>query len=403
MSSSLAHPVGLLELAHDLAEVMRQMRVLHGSALSLISVMESAAVVEGSGYTGLAGMLTDLLRVTPRRAHRLIAQAGLVAESVTPTGHVTPARLPLVREVLAEGVLDADHVDAIVESVKKIPTWAAADATEVMEHHLVDIARSAPSSVVRSHGAVLLERIDADGTPPKEDLAVPRNVFRSSRDASGWMRFSGVIDPEAAEELDSLLGALGKPDGPCDERHPTQRLGDAFCDVVHHALTSDTLPTRGGEKPHLNATMDLTILQKGVGSATLAGGAPLPAAAARRLACDAGIIPMVMNGVSVPLDVGRTHRLVTPAQRTALNTRDKGCAFPNCPRPAPWADAHHIKHWLDGGATDLANLVLLCRRHHRMIHHSEWEVRARNGLPEFIPPRWIDPHQVPQRNRLHRE
>ncbi len=401
MSSSLAHPVGLPELAHDLAETLRQMRVLHGNALSLISDMESRDVVEGCGYPSLAAMLADLLRITPRRAHRMIAQAGLVAETVTPTGHVTPAHLPLVREALTEGVLDADHVDAIAESVKKIPAWAAADATEVMEQHLVDIARLAPSSVVRSHGAALLERIDADGCPPREDLAEPKNVFRSSRDARGWMRFSGVIDPEAAEELDSLLGALGKPDGPTDERHPTQRLGDAFCDVVHHAITSDNLPTRGGEKPHLNATMDLTVLQKGVGSATLAGGAPLPAAAARRLACDAGIIPMVLNGASVPLDVGRTHRLVTPMQRTALNTRDKGCAFPNCPHPAPWADAHHIKHWLDGGATDLANLVLLCRRHHRMIHHSEWEVRTRNGLPEFIPPRWIDPQQVPQRNLLH--
>jgi hypothetical protein len=108
-----------------------------------------------------------------------------------------------------------------------------------------------------------------------------------------------------------------------------------------------------------------------------------------------------MNGASVPLDVGRTHRLVTPTQRTALNARDQGCAFPNCPHPPPWADAHHVHHWLDGGATNLANLVLLCRRHHRMIHHSDWQVRIHNGHPEFIPPRWIDPHQTPQRNLLH--
>ncbi len=88
---------------------------------------------------------------------------------------------------------------------------------------------------------------------------------------------------------------MAKPAGPTDDRHPTQRLGDAFCDVVHHAITSDTLPSRGGEKPHLNATLDFSALQKGVGTAALEGGAILPATAARRIACDAGIIPMVMK------------------------------------------------------------------------------------------------------------
>ena len=116
-------------------------------------------------------------------------------------------------------------MDAIAESVKKIPAWAAADATEVMEQHLVDIARVAPSSMVRTHGAVLLERIDADGCPAEGGSggAEERVPVKSGRER--WMRFSGVIDPEAAEELDSLLGALGKPDGPTDERHPTQRFG----------------------------------------------------------------------------------------------------------------------------------------------------------------------------------
>jgi hypothetical protein len=125
-------------------------------------------------------------------------------------------------------------------------------------------------------------------------------------------------------------------------------------------------------------------------------------AAVRRIACDCGIVPVVMGGGSVPLDVGRTRRLVTPKQRVALTARDRGCGFPSCGRPARWSDAHHITSWLDGGATDLTNLVLLCRRHHRMIHHTEWTVRIRgDGLPEFIPPRWIDPHQIPQQNLLH--
>jgi hypothetical protein len=402
MSSSLVQPPGLPELAHDLIETFTQMRTLRATALALISKMETADVVRDSGYSSLPALISDLVRITPNRASKLIAQARLVAETLTLTGHVTPARLPLVRDALEEGVLDADHLEAIAEVMKKIPDSTPGDTAEIVEKHLVDTARVTHSSVVRTHGVALLARIDADGTPP-EELAAPKNVFRSSRDEAGWMHFSGRIEPESAEELDSLLGALAKPDSPTDERHPTQRLGDAFCDVVHHAITSDTLPSRGGEKPHLNVTVDHSVLQKGVGTATLEGGAILPAEAARRIACDAGIIPMVMNSASVPLDVGRTRRLVTPKQRAALNARDKGCAFPHCTRPARWADAHHVRHVLDGGATDLANMVLLCRKDHRLIHHSDWQVRINNGLPEFIPPKWIDPHQAPQRNQLHRE
>jgi 5-methylcytosine-specific restriction protein A len=59
---------------------------------------------------------------------------------------------------------------------------------------------------------------------------------------------------------------------------------------------------------------------------------------------------------------------------------------------------HHIQHWIDHGLTNLDNLVLLCRHHHRMLHHPEWTIRVRDGIPEFIPPKWIDPLQRPMRN-----
>jgi hypothetical protein len=403
MRSFAENPLGLPKLARDLVQIMEQMRKLHGAALRVISELDHADAACSAGYSSLSALISDLVHVTPRRASRLIAQAGLVAEVVTPTGHLTPARLPLVRDALRDGVLDPDHVDAIADVVKKIPAWAPADTSEIIEKHLVDVAREAHPSVVRTHGETLLARIDPDGDQPTSDsLAEPKNVFRYRRDQTGWMHFTGTIEPETAEELDAMLGALAKPDDPADERHQTQRLGDAFCDVVHHAVTSPDLPTRGGEKPHLNATMDYSLLLAGIGTGALEGGALLSAAAARRIACDCGVVPVVMNGSSVPLDVGRTRRLVTPKQRVALNARDGGCTFPNCGRPARWSDAHHITSWLDGGATDLNNLVLLCRRHHRIIHHSEWMVRIRNdGLPEFIPPRWIDPCQAPRRNVLH--
>jgi HNH endonuclease len=74
------------------------------------------------------------------------------------------------------------------------------------------------------------------------------------------------------------------------------------------------------------------------------------------------------------LDVGRASRVITPAQRNALAVRDRGCVFPDCPRPLAWCEGHHLVHWADGGPTDLANLALLCRQHHRAVHEGGWQL-----------------------------
>jgi hypothetical protein len=97
------------------------------------------------------------------------------------------------------------------------------------------------------------------------------------------------------------------------------------------------------------------------------------------------------------LDVGQQRRLFTGPLRRALILRDRGCAFPGCDRPPRWTDGHHIVSWLDGGPTSLANAVLLCGHHHRLIHHSDWQIRQNpaDGLPDFIPPEYIDPNNNP--------
>jgi hypothetical protein len=142
----------------------------------------------------------------------------------------------------------------------------------------------------------------------------------------------------------------------------------------------------------------------GIGTATLEGGSILCPSAARRLACDADVIPVVFKGESTPLDVGRKSRCITPNQRVALIARDGGCAFPHCDRSPRWCDGHHIEHWVHGGKTNIRNLVLVCKRHHRLLHHSEWEVRmTSSGIPEFIPPSWLDHQRKPMRNILHRQ
>jgi hypothetical protein len=125
-------------------------------------------------------------------------------------------------------------------------------------------------------------------------------------------------------------------------------------------------------------------------------GTPISAAWARRLACDARVIPTVLGSDSEPLDIGRSTRTIPSGLRKALITRDRGCAFPGCRRPPRWADAHHIWHWADGGPTALDNLVLLCNHHHDVIHHTAWHVAIENGRPVFTPPAWLDPLQRPR-------
>jgi hypothetical protein len=141
----------------------------------------------------------------------------------------------------------------------------------------------------------------------------------------------------------------------------------------------------------------------GRGTGWLDTGLPVSAAQARQMACDAQILPAVLGTDGQVLDLGRARRLITGPLRRALILRDGGCSFPGCDRPARWCDGHHIKAWADGGTSDLANACLVCAYHHRLLHHSDWQVRiAPDGRPEFIPPDTVDPQRRPRRNLYHR-
>jgi uncharacterized protein DUF222/HNH endonuclease len=130
-----------------------------------------------------------------------------------------------------------------------------------------------------------------------------------------------------------------------------------------------------------------TMPKASVGRAMLGDLGTISAAEARIHACDCMLIPAVLGTQSEPLDLGRRHRLVSTPLRHALYLRDRGCAFPGCHRPPRHCQGHHIRHWADGGPTELGNLVLLCAHHHRLLHRSGWQVRiATDGLPEFLPP-----------------
>ena len=119
------------------------------------------------------------------------------------------------------------------------------------------------------------------------------------------------------------------------------------------------------------------------GSAPQAPGGPafLHPVAVARVACDAQLTALLLDEHGVVVDLGRTRRLFTPQQRRLLAARDGGCRWVGCDRPPAHTDAHHLISWLDGGATDLANALLLCRHHHRAVHENGWTLQRRRPRP----------------------
>jgi hypothetical protein len=173
-------------------------------------------------------------------------------------------------------------------------------------------------------------------------------------------------------------------------------LWDALIEALRRLAGTQVLPESHGAPPRVTVTLDYDTLAAGVGEAgVLDLDTPLSAGTVRRLACDAEIVPMVLGSRSQVLDVGRSSRLVTPGLWLTLTARDRHCTFPGCTRPPVACDAHHIRHWADGGPTALDNLVLLCRAHHTVLHTTPWQVHIdpHDQRPRFTPPpgRYHDP------------
>ncbi|WP_088319779.1 HNH endonuclease signature motif containing protein [Kineosporia sp. R_H_3] len=140
---------------------------------------------------------------------------------------------------------------------------------------------------------------------------------------------------------------------------------------------------------------------RAAGLATLHRHGPIGSHLLAYLACAATLTRVLLDPNGAPLDVGRTHRLATPAQRKALAARDGGCVIPACPVPHEGTDAHHLQAWEHGGPTDLHNLVSLCPAHHQQVHAGLWVVEVLDGIVWVRPPSWIDPQRRRTRNLHH--
>ncbi|WP_410791708.1 DUF222 domain-containing protein [Kribbella sp. C-35] len=296
------------------------------------------------------------------------------------------------------------QADAIVSALEKVPTAAGVPVEDlrVAEEAMVEAAGLLPPADLRKLGNEMRERLDTDGPEPRgdEDEASSREALWIKA-ADRGVTFGGYLADENAELFQTLIFAGAKPhkthDGQRDPRPRSKRQADALTAVLTTAAgTGSAAPSHGDIKPHITVTVDLEDLKSAAGTSGrghLVHGDNLSAAAVRRLACDAGIIPLVLGSNSEPLDVGAEHRFVTRAIRHALNARDKGCIA--CGAPPGISEAHHITHWADGGPTSLDNLALLCKRDHNNVHRGQLTVSMNNGHPVVSRPAWADPDPPP--------
>jgi Domain of unknown function (DUF222)/HNH endonuclease len=332
--------------------------------------------------------------------------------------------LTVTAQAVTDGDLSAAHAAVLAAGTQDLPLHVTAEAEPV----LVDAARRLDPPRLRR----LLGHLRLVADPQSErDRAERRHQDRWVRltpTFEGMVAIDGLLEPEAGQTLLAALEPLARPHSAQDDRSGGQRTADALTELARRQLEGGRLPQTAGVRPQLTVLVDLDSLQGrpgAVGGDTQAGA--LDPEACRRLGCDgavtrvlvtrhpthhghghgtghhdpgsgqglaawlrtaAALLPPTLGGAPTqPLEVGRTTRVVQPAQRTALAVRDGGCVFPNCDRPLSWCEAHHLWHWLDGGPTDLDNLALLCRTHHRAAHEEGWRLaRGPDGQLTATPP-----------------
>jgi hypothetical protein len=317
------------------------------------------------GYLAPLSLIVDRLGVSVGTARRLIALARSLDD------------MPLVGAAFDAGEIDEPRVRLLAAAREANPALFAE-----FEQTLVD---SLAGLEMRDFArAVDLWRQNADLEAAEADAAHlrDRRYLNVSPILDGLVRVDGQLDSEAGQILLTALRSITDPEqlDPTDTRSPAQRRADALTSICRDHLADGDSPISGGFRPQVTVTASFETLLGlcgGAGCELEDTGIVTPETALRIL-CDAAVTRVITGPESMPLDVGRTTRVIPSSLRTALNIRDQGCVIPGCQTRPRYCDAHHIIHWIRGGPTALWNLCLLCARHHTLVH--EGKVR----LPEDV-------------------
>jgi hypothetical protein len=382
--------------AELLAELHRQEQRLTALRLRVMAV--AADVAEETASRDVADWLAHATHDDPAATHRDLTLARAVESTWRGVG-----------AALAEGRVNLGQARVIVRALEALPEDLDAALVARAEEHLVALAQEFGPRVLERLGRRILEVVAPDLVDAEEARQLEGEERRArestrldfKRLGDGATRVTIKVPDGVADRFRTYLDAFTSPrhdngpngTGPAEtvgigeaDRIPAARKrGLAFAALLEH-LDPQRLPDHGGDATTVMVTLSLEQLRSGLGAAgviTSDDGA-ISASEARRLACTAQIIPVVLGTNSEILDLGRTSRLFTPAQRKALRLRDRRCRAEGCTVPAGWCEAHHWNPWSSAGATDLANGVLLCNWHHHRVHDNGYRAdRLPNGDVRF--------------------
>ena len=303
--------------------------------------------------------------------------------------------MPITEKAFLSGDLGFAKVRLLVDLAKDLP-----DAYAEAEAFLVEQVQTVRVDQVPIVLARWRAFFDTDGEEERNARQYEQRSLHVSPLLDGAWRGDANFTTEAGEivrnavdrrarEIYRAEKAEADANGEKVKSTAAQRRHDALLELILQATAAGDV---GNEVnvPAITAIIDVTKLPDAK-PAEIVGetehGMPVPAATALRWCCDAGISRVLTGPASTPVDLGHTARLPNRAQRRALAARDRGCTFPGCDRPPGWTSAHHLVHWIHGGATDMVNMALLCNFHHHRVHEGGYGLRRLpNGTLEFTRP-----------------
>ncbi|MER5393932.1 DUF222 domain-containing protein [Saccharopolyspora sp. NPDC002686] len=379
--------------------------------LRLIAEADRRRLHVARGARSAQAWLKDLLNIDGHDATarvRLAAATTARSDSSTADSVDAAVELPVTAGALADGAIGVEHAKVISRCLNKLPDHARHRAGEVEELLVEHAFRECPRELAKLADRIRysLDR-DGAGRDEEEQHAARELHYTTTRD--GMLAIKALLDRETGAKFVAAIQPFSGPrpetvDGVKDPRTVGQRNADGLAALLDLVLECDGMPRAGGQRPHLTVTIDYQALKQDLQASANNGSAPAGAAgmlddtgqylspqSIRRIACDSEVLPLVLGGDSLPLDVGASQRTAPAHIRAALLARDGACAFPGCDHPPGTPQAHHITHWIDGGPTRVDNMVMLCAHHHRTVHRQDWHIAIRHGRPVFAPPRSIDP------------
>ena len=360
----------------DKAEVLRRLDRLGDQVAALrMRVMANADdVAESTADPNVATWLAAETHTDPRDRSGELALA-----------RALDRRWTRLAAAVLDGSVALSQARIIANSLEDLPeTEVGPEGLARAEEALIGYAGEHAPRALRRLGRRIFEVAAPEAGEQAEGRALEREERRAAamtslslrRLGDGTTRLSGRLPDSVADRLRTYLDAYTSPRhrglGDGDHEPPRRRLGQAFGAFLE-AVDPDRMPLHGGDATTVLVTVDLKTLQSDLAGVGLVGEEPISAAQARRLACTAQIIPVVLGGKSEVLNLGRSRRLFSSAQRKAMAIRDRRCRAENCEIPAAWCEAHHAERpWASGGRTDLKDGVLLCPFHHHKAHDPAW-------------------------------